>query len=64
MSKPRESLFMREGTGACEVHDWTPEQWRRDFVRLLRERHGKGGLNACRECLLKAQERLRAERGD
>lgn len=43
----------------CEVHDWTLEDFRTRLVPLLRERHGKGGLNVCVECVKRTREELR-----
>lgn len=40
----------------CEVHDWPIERLRKEFLPLLRARHGKGGLNVCVPCV----ERLKA----
>lgn len=51
----REHVFMREGVGPCEIHDWPPKQLLSDLLVLMRERHGKGGVNACRECLTRAR---------
>lgn len=46
-----EHLHLKEGVGPCEIHDWGEERIRREFVKTLRERHRKGGLNVCRECI-------------
>jgi hypothetical protein len=43
----------------CEVHDWSIQDFETKFVPLLRERHGKGGLNACRACIERAREGLK-----
>lgn len=54
-------LSEEQAATACEVHGWSPEDWVTKFVPLLRERHGKGGLNVCKECLLAASRRLREQ---
>jgi hypothetical protein len=30
----------------------------------MRERHGKGGINACRDCIVRARESLPPRKGD
>ncbi|HEY2510959.1 MAG TPA: hypothetical protein VGI39_08890 [Polyangiaceae bacterium] len=37
--------------GTCEVHDWDFERVKREFIPLLRARHGNGGLNVCVPCV-------------
>lgn len=51
----RESATIAEATGTCEIHCWqaTPDMPAR-LVELLRNRHGNGGANVCRDCLTKA----------
>ncbi len=39
----------------CEVHDWKEEDFRTRLVPLMRERHGKGGLDICVPCLERAR---------
>jgi hypothetical protein len=58
-----EALHIREGHGLCEVHDWPWERWVSDFVPLLRERHGRGGVNVCRECIDRAKAAADRARG-
>ena len=53
-----ERLQLRESTGPCEVHEWTIEQWRKDFLPLLRARHDKGGVNVCAECIRHVKHEL------
>jgi hypothetical protein len=48
-----------EAAAACEVHDWTLDDWRTRFVPLLRERHGRGGLNCCMNCIERARAKLK-----
>lgn len=40
----------------CEVHSWTQDDFRTKLVPLLRERHGKGGLNVCSDCIRRARK--------
>jgi hypothetical protein len=35
----------------CEVHDWTLEKMSVALIPLMEARHGKGGVNACVECV-------------
>ncbi len=46
-------LHIKPGSEAvgCEIHDWPMERKIREFVPLLRARHGKGGLNVCVDCI-------------
>jgi hypothetical protein len=59
-----EALYVGEAAenAVCEVHDWPFEKMRAQFIGELRARHGKGGLNACSECLLKFRADLDARR--
>lgn len=47
----------------CEVHEWTLDDFRTMLVPVLRARHGKGGLNACVECLRRARDGIAAAGG-
>lgn len=60
-----EFLHIKPTEGPCEVHDIATDGLARKMITLMRERHGKGGLNACRECCERAMEdarRLRARK--
>jgi hypothetical protein len=39
----------------CDIHDWPNEGLPARLVAAMRETHGKGGINACRECLIRAR---------
>jgi hypothetical protein len=53
----REALHIRGlAEGICEVHAWDVVRLRKEFVPLLRARHGSGGLTVCTPCI----ERLKA----
>ena len=43
-------------TATCEIHDWPTEGLGRKLVDAMRERHGKGGVNVCRECVVRARQ--------
>lgn len=43
----------------CEVHAWPVEDFRTKLIPLMRERHGKGGVNACSGCISRAREHVR-----
>lgn len=47
--------------GNCEIHDWDMARMKRDFVRLLRERHGRGGLTVCVPCVDRFHALAKAE---
>jgi TPP-dependent trihydroxycyclohexane-1,2-dione (THcHDO) dehydratase len=50
-----EAAFLRPSAGPCEVHDWPTEELAKRLVTVARERHGKGGLNVCVECIRRAR---------
>lgn len=35
----------------CEVHDWDGPNTPKRLMDLMRERHNKGGVNVCVECI-------------
>lgn len=45
----------------CEPCSWPTEGLAKRLVDEMRERHGKGGLNVCRDCVMRAH-REQAER--
>jgi hypothetical protein len=45
----------------CEIHDWPTEGLGRRLVATMRERHGKGGVNVCRDCVTRARGDAKAE---
>jgi len=59
----RENLYMKpvhtpEGAdpaSICEVHEWPIEKLMSDLLPLMRERHGKGGVNVCVSCVHRAK---------
>jgi hypothetical protein len=59
---PRNRIFMRESAGPCEVHTWPDEGLPARLVAAMRERHGKGGLNCCVDCIDRAKRVADAER--
>lgn len=42
----------------CEVHDWPTEGLARRLVEAMRERHGKGGVSVCVDCVVRARDEL------
>ena len=40
----------------CEVHAWPDEGLGARLVKAMRERHGKGGINVCAECVERARD--------
>lgn len=51
-----DAIHMRETTEPCEVHDWPTDGLGRRLVDEMRARHGKGGINVCRECIVRARD--------
>jgi hypothetical protein len=45
-------------TDVCEVHDWPTDGLARRLIDAMRERHGKGGVNACVDCIARARASL------
>ena len=43
---------------ACDLHAWPTEGLAKRLVQAMHDRHGKGGVNACRECIQRATESL------
>jgi len=46
---------MKPSEGPCEAHDWPTDGMARRLVTAMRERHGKGGINVCVECIARAK---------
>jgi hypothetical protein len=59
----KEILHLEDTDQPCELHDWTLNDWKERFMALLRERHGKGGVNVCAECIIRARNALGKELG-
>lgn len=62
-SKGPEMIHLRAALPpvTCEIHDWSTEGLGRRLVDTMRERHGKGGVNVCRECVTRARGDAKAE---
>lgn len=58
-----DALHIKEGHGPCEVHDWPTEGLPRRLIEAMKERHGKGGINVCRECIHRVKAEADRERG-
>lgn len=50
-----DAIHMREAAGPCEIHDWPTDGLARRLIEAMRAKHGKGGVNVCRECILRAR---------
>lgn len=59
---PGEAVHMREATGPCEIHDWPDDGLPARLIARMRERHGKGGISACTDCLTRAVARAKEDR--
>lgn len=58
-----EQLCIKPGTGPCDVHDWPTKGLARRLIQSMRERHGKGGVNACTDCIHRAIKEVASMRG-
>ena len=58
-----ESLHLRPSEGPCETHDWPTRGFPRRLIQAMRDRHGKGGINVCRECIARVKAEADRERG-
>lgn len=61
--RPAEFIHMRPAEGSCEVHGWTEDELLTRLAPLMRERHGRGGVNVCVRCLERARDAARARSG-
>jgi len=59
----RDVVHMQPSEGPCETHDWLTEGMAKRLLAAMRERHGKGGVNVCRECIDRAKEDADRKRG-
>lgn len=44
----------------CHIHDWPTAGLARRLLEAMRERHGKGGVNACVGCIERARDDAKA----
>lgn len=51
----QEVAYVQPASGPCEVHAWETKDLAARLVQAMRERHGKGGINVCRDCLGRAK---------
>lgn len=50
----------KEPAEVCEIHDWPSNvDSARKFVAAMRERHGKGGINVCVDCIARLRKVLK-----
>jgi hypothetical protein len=46
----------------CEIHDWPSSvDSARALVQAMRERHGKGGINVCVDCIARLKAVVKPE---
>jgi hypothetical protein len=59
----REGLHVREAArgATCDVHSWTGEDFPRRLIRAMAERYETGGVNVCRDCLVRARDQAKAK---
>jgi hypothetical protein len=55
-----DAVHMRPAVGPCAIHEWPTEGLAHRLFVAMREAHGKGGINVCRDCLDRAREDARA----
>lgn len=60
MNKP-DVVYMKPSAGPCETHEWPAEGMAERLLDMMRERHGKGGLNVCVDCIARAKGALKAK---
>ncbi len=58
-----DKIHMRPAEGPCETHEWSDEGMSRRLVDAMRERHGRGGITVCVECISRAKRIADVERG-
>lgn len=59
MAARREALFIRPATSTkCDVCEWPNEGLAARVVLEMRRRHHAGGLNVCRDCIVRARASL------
>lgn len=53
----REAVYMDPAPerATCDAHEWPSDGLAARLVAAMRERHGKGGVNACRPCIERAK---------
>lgn len=53
----REKIYVRPAVGPCEIHEWPDAGLpARLFLKMReRQRKGQGGVDACRDCLVRAK---------
>lgn len=56
-------MYPARDDAACEVHDWPTEGLPKRLVQAMRDRHGKGGLNVCKSCLVRARDEAKRRAG-
>jgi len=62
--KKRECVFIRPAPAdPCEVCRWPSEGLAARLVRAMRERHGKGGINVCIDCIKRARQNAFGKEG-
>lgn len=63
-SRNEDMLHIRPADGdVCDIHDWATDGLARRLFDAMKERHGKGGVNSCRECIGRAKEDADRRRG-
>lgn len=60
-----DKIHMREmpADTKCDVHDVATDGLARHLVAKMREMHGRGGVNACRECIERAHQDAKEKAG-
>lgn len=60
-SSNQEGLHLKPSAegASCEVHDWPTAGMSKRLIEAMRERHGKGGVDVCRNCVVRAYEEAR-----
>ena len=56
----KENLHIAEAPrgATCDIHSWPTEGLAKRLIAAMQERHGKGGVNTCTECIVRARRSL------
>jgi len=63
MKRIEGAVYIRDAPrgATCDVHSWPDEGLGHRLIHEMHARYGKGGVNVCRECLLRARDSVRSK---
>lgn len=56
-------MVPRPADTPCETHDWEQDGMARRLVKAMALTHGRGGINACRDCVARAYQDAKEKTG-